>query len=146
MENLLSNLVDLALKHNSTYADCRYVKDNYELLEARNGSPFRISDSCRSGIGIRVLLDGAWGFASTNDLKGAALEKSLKTAIKIAKVTAENTKTKKELCSEKIYQDTYHTPHKFDPFSVNTDEKIIPLVEGTKLLIEQDSRIKNASA
>ncbi len=146
MEDRLSELVDIAMQHSCNYTDCRFVKDEYELIEAKNGSPSRVSNSNRFGIGIRVLFNGAWGFASTNKLEKVALLKSLETAIKIAKVTAENTKVRKALSNERSYEDTYTTPHKIDPFSIDPSEKIEPLTEGTKLLAEQDSRIRNATA
>ena len=140
MEDILNHLIDSALKSDCSYADCRYVEDRYELLEAKNGSPSRLSNSKRFGIGIRVLRNGAWGFASTNDLEKATLYESLKKAIKIAEVTSISLRTKKGIIPEKSYIDMYTTPHKVDPFSIEPDEKIEPLKEGTKLLAEPQTK------
>ncbi|MFX0086305.1 MAG: TldD/PmbA family protein [Candidatus Hodarchaeota archaeon] len=146
MEDLLSNLIDRAQQLGADYADSRYVTDQYEVLNAKNGSPFRMSESYRCGIGLRVLINGAWGFASTNDLKKPSLEKILKKALKIAEITATITKKEKCLNPIKTYQHTFLTPVRVDPFTINYEDKIHPLTEGTKILKGKDERIRTASA
>ncbi|MHA1973909.1 MAG: TldD/PmbA family protein [Candidatus Hodarchaeales archaeon] len=146
MEDVLLKLLDFAQQSNISYADFRFVRDDYEILEAKNGAPLRLSESQRTGLGVRVLLNGAWGFASTNDLSENSLKKTVKLAIKIARVTSSVTRKHKGLCPEKAYQAKYKTPIKTDPFSLSYKEKMETLVLATKILSTEDSRIRSATA
>ena len=53
-----------------------------------------------SGCGIRVLVDGCWGFTSTSNISTAALKNSLNEAISIAKLLSGNKKKKVEGLAE----------------------------------------------
>ncbi len=49
-----------------TYADIRVVRSKSENLSAKNGKPDSISSDANYGFGIRVVLNGCWGFASSS--------------------------------------------------------------------------------
>ena len=50
-----------------------------------------------AGIGIRVLVDGAWGYASTSKMDKASVDNTLDNAISAAKTLARSKKEKIEL-------------------------------------------------
>src|SRR5512147_716411 len=72
----------------ASYADARVVDDRSRALATKNGRVGNASDSESQGIGIRVLADGAWGFAASDDLSRAAVEATAARAVDIAKASA----------------------------------------------------------
>ncbi len=146
MQELLVEIIQETRSIGINHIDARYVKDYYEIFNAKNGNPERLSESYRSGVGFRVFFNNYMGFASTNNLEKSSLKKTVKMALKIAKLTEGKTKKKKIFQEEKEVHDKYITPTKIDPFSVDIEEKIIPLLECTKLLAEKDAQIRNATA
>jgi len=56
------------------FADARfYVDDSRETLFLYDGNPEENSATQERGLGVRVLFDGAWGFAATADLGAVSL-------------------------------------------------------------------------
>jgi len=55
--------VDAALAAGASYADARVVLRRAQLVATKNGLVEEISDLESEGVGVRVLVDDAWGFA-----------------------------------------------------------------------------------
>src|SRR6185312_15063550 len=70
------------------FADLRIVSERNRGLATKNGKMANASDSESMGIGIRVLADGAWGFAASDDLAREAVEITARRAIEIARASA----------------------------------------------------------
>ncbi|MCS7127633.1 MAG: TldD/PmbA family protein, partial [Thaumarchaeota archaeon] len=71
-EDLLRKALDLALQRGATYAEVRYQAEIRESLNLKNGYPIAGGTTVSRGVGIRVIVDGALGFSSTNVLKPGA--------------------------------------------------------------------------
>ena len=72
--------------HSSPYwAEARFHRRKSQLLQVQRGLVKQVKSTTTAGVGIRVLVDGAWGFSSTSDLSPKSLEKALKQAIDCAK-------------------------------------------------------------
>ncbi|NHJ41104.1 MAG: TldD/PmbA family protein [Asgard group archaeon] len=119
-------LIDKALKKGASYADVRYQMYSNEEIEIENKALQRYSSINFGGIGIRAVVNGAVGFASTSDLTKAKIEKTLEDALKLAG-SFESKKgilaDRKSLNKEKIYQ------VKIDPIEVSAEEKVGLLLE-----------------
>src|SRR5215213_5554895 len=83
MRNLLETIVDSAIAH-ADYADARHVHKRTEAVETRNGGVDRVANSDEEGIGIRVRIGGAWGFAATRGTDRPAADEALRRALAIA--------------------------------------------------------------
>ena len=59
----LPNAVDAAIGAGASYADARGVFRRSQSVATKNGNVEAVSDVESEGIGVRVLVDGAWGFA-----------------------------------------------------------------------------------
>lgn len=116
------------------YADCRFVKTRSESLSVSHTGVEGMSRNLDVGVGIRVLANGAWGFASTADHSEASLKKTALEALKIAKASAITTRQKVKLADEDVAQDHFRTPFKQDPFEVPTDQKIDLLARACDIL------------
>ena len=63
MRDLCAAAVDAATGAGAEYADARVVLKRNQLVATKNGRVERVTDAESEGIGVRVLVDGAWGFA-----------------------------------------------------------------------------------
>src|SRR5918997_3811691 len=57
------NAVDAALAAGASYADARAAVRRSQHVSTKNGEIDSVADAETAGIGVRVLVDGAWGFA-----------------------------------------------------------------------------------
>jgi len=62
------------------YADARFVRSRVERLSTRNGRLDQLDSRESEGIGIRVRVRGAWGFAAVRGTDRAAAEAALTRA------------------------------------------------------------------
>ncbi|MBI5359589.1 MAG: TldD/PmbA family protein [Planctomycetes bacterium] len=134
MKKLLLTAIETANTKKATYADARVVNEKNELIRVKNSEILEPTMSESSGIGIRVIVDGAWGFASTSDLSVKSITKTAVTAIEIAKASAKLKKENIELSKEEVFTDKWQTPYKTDPFDVPMEQKVNTLVKVNEIL------------
>ena len=70
------------------YADVRIVDHRQRSLATKNGKVGHAASAETLGIGVRVLVNDAWGFASTDDLSREAVDKAAAQAVEIAKASS----------------------------------------------------------
>ncbi len=115
-----------------TYADVRVVRKESESIATKDVVVEAMSSSVTYGYGIRVLQNGSWGFAASNDFSDAAIDKTIKQAINIAGVSAKYSDHPVALSSLKPIKAVYKTPVSEDPFQITIDEKVSMLLEADK--------------
>ncbi|MEW6681292.1 MAG: DNA gyrase modulator, partial [bacterium] len=131
METILKNAIDKAKLLGASYADARVIKKKSESINVKDGCVISFFNE-EMGIGIRVLVNGCWGFASSSRIEKAL--DIVKKAIAIAK--ASGYVKKKGVFLEKYppIVATYNTPYEIDPFSVSLEKKVGVLLEADKLM------------
>ena len=143
---MFSELGTLALeeakRRGASYADIRIGEISDEVLTIKNGAPEEVKFLQTKGFGVRVIADGAWGFASSVDINREEILRVVEKAISIARASAMLKKKNVQLSREEVKQDKYETPFKKDPFKVPLEEKLRILFEAERLLAEQSSLIK----
>jgi len=135
MKKILKNILDW-LEPKVNYADLRFVQTEKENIEVENGILSSYNVSTSRGVGIRVLADGAWGFAASNNLDKASLQETAAKALDIARASALTKKEDVRLASEDKHIDTYITSITKNPFQVSPAEKIDLLVKTTRMMIK----------
>ena len=75
MKNLIENILDLAKLKGVEYADIRIVRRQNEEIEVKNGKVEALVHDEDFGFGIRVLFQGAWGFACSSKVTKREMEK-----------------------------------------------------------------------
>lgn len=135
-----------AVKNGAFYADIRIGDVFDEILTVRNGALEQASLLQTSGFGVRDLVNGAWGFASSTDLSESEVRKTTLKAVKIALASSRLKRKDVALTHEKIRRDKYSTQMKKDPFKIPLDEKVEVLMLAERVLAEQSSLIKSSSA
>ena len=132
MDELLSRALDLAKTRHAGYADIRVVNTIQERYTVRNGVVDTLSNDQSVGFGVRVQVDGAWGFASSQDLTSVEVDRVTALAVQIAKASATLSKGPAHLGAPVTSRGTYVTPIQVDPFTVSPEQKIQLLLQADR--------------
>jgi len=145
MKDKLNNVLDWLKEKKVDYADARFVRIESEAIRVTDGIVDTLTKDVNVGVGIRVLYDGAWGFAAVASVKEADIKKTANKALQTARASATTVKEKAKLAEVKAYKDHYKSPCEKDPFSIPVDDKVGLLMELSDRL-RSDSKIKTAEA
>ena len=129
MRELIDLALDGAQRAGAGYADIRLVERSTESLTVKNGDLAEASSDRSAGFGVRVLIDGAWGFAGSSRLERNEVERVTRDAVAIARASGLATREPIVLDDSPPAVATYRTPFEEDPFSVPLDEKLRMLFE-----------------
>jgi TldD protein len=124
VRELCGQAIDVALGSGAGYADARAVTRRVQNVATKNGEVESVSDGETEGIGVRVLVDGAWGFASSHILTTAEADRVAGEAVRIARASATALRTPVVLDDRPPANGTFETPVGEDPFAVSLDTKI----------------------
>jgi len=107
----------------ASYADIRINRYRRESIATRERQVLNVSRSASYGLGLRVLVNGAWGFAATNQVEPAAARAAAEQAVAIAKANAALVTRKVVLAHADQVVATWFNPIKRDPFEVPLETK-----------------------
>ncbi len=115
--------VDLIRQAGCEYGDIRICHYRKQSIGASDRSLNRLSDNVSSGFGVRVLLDGAWGFVASHRLTSDEIKRIVNLAVETAKGSRLTQQEPVKLVPVEAYQERYITPIQIDPFEVPIQEK-----------------------
>jgi len=124
MKDVALKALDAALARGVSYADVRLEHIRERSLGTKNGQTGRLGSSESTGAGIRVIANGAWGFAATDDLSAEGISTAAEQAVAIAEASALAAKAPVQLAPEEKHQRTWVSPCAIDPFSVSIEEQL----------------------
>ena len=124
MRDLTNRALDTAAHLGAEYADARVVRRMDESIAIKSGRVEGVAAGESEGFGVRVLVDGAWGFASSNRLTTAEADRVAGQAVRIAKASATALRDRVRLDDRPPAHGTYETPVEEDPFEVPLEQKI----------------------
>jgi TldD protein len=134
----LDRALNTAQNLGAQYADARLVENRTEILVVKDGQVDTINFAESHGIGVRALVDGAWGFASSHDLSRPEIDRITALAVSIARSSGVVRGDEVDLGPPVTSQGTYRTPVEIDPFTLTTGEKLAELMSAD----EQISRVE----
>jgi TldD protein len=119
----------------ASHADFRFERVRWQQVRARDGALQGAADDADLGFAVRVVHDGAWGFAAGVHLTTAEAVRVAEAAVEVARVSAALTTVPVELAPEPVHDDvTWVSPYVHDPFEVSLHDKTAVLVEWTERL------------
>jgi TldD protein len=139
MRDLTERALETARIRGASYADARIVRRRHEALTVKSGRLEAAASGESEGIGVRVLVDGAWGFAATHRLDGQAVDEAAARAVEIARASATLHRRPVVLDDRPPAQGRYATPVQEDPFAVSLEAKV-------DLLLRADEAMRRAAA
>jgi TldD protein len=128
MQDLTARALDTATARGASYADVRIVRRLEESIAVKTGRVEGVASGETEGIGVRVIVDGAWGFASSHRLDPASIDEVAAEAVHIARASATALRRPVALDDRPPSQGRYETPIEEDPFSVALETKVEHLV------------------
>ena len=88
MKELMARALETARLKGAQYADVRVVQTAEQGLSVKNGVVDGMNSSESQGLGVRVLVDGCWGFASSRGLTRSEVDRVAGLAAQIARASA----------------------------------------------------------
>lgn len=128
MTEVISAALDAARLAGADYADVRIVDSEREELQVATGRIEAVERSASFGLGVRVLCDGAWGFAASREVTPEEAARTARTAVSIARASALVASTPIVLAPVEPARGTWHGPCGIDPFAIPLEEKLALLV------------------
>ena len=135
MKDVALRALDAASRRGVTYADVRALEIREREVTTKNGKAGNVSSTESIGSGIRVLTEGCWGFAATDDLSAEGIEAAAGLAHEIARSGTLARKRQVVLAPVSKYEATWVSPHQVDPFSIPVDRNL-----GTLLAVDAELR------
>lgn len=131
-DDLGRRALDTASARGADYADVRFEAVRSERIEVRNGIVTSLSDATTTGFGVRALVDGAWGFAASNDMSAEGIDATAARAVAIARASASIARHRIGAAPPCAYTDRYVTPMQRDPQTVALGERVALLLEAER--------------
>jgi TldD protein len=138
MLHVAKEAVEAARAAGAHYADARFVHEDSESITVRNQEMEGIDRATSEGVGVRVLVDGYWGFAATARPEGAEIARTAALAVEIARAAARLPREPVKLTEVEPVTGTWASPFQDDPFNVSLEEKVALLMEATRRMQEVD--------
>ncbi|MBB4108205.1 TldD/PmbA family protein [Pedobacter zeae] len=141
---LKKKMADVALNaaksKGATYADVRIGRYLNQVVATRETRVENISNSESYGLGVRVIANGSWGFAATNNMDDASIAKAAEAAVAIAKGNAKLMEEPVQLAPQKGYGEvSWKTPIEINAFEV-------PIADKVELLLNVNSEAMKGGA
>src|SRR5829696_7744237 len=142
MRDLCAVALDAATGAGVEYADARVVLKRNHLVATKNGRVERMTDSDSEGIGVRVLVKGAWRFACDRRLSKAGARDAALRACTFARAAAG--KHSRQLTPVEPQQATYTSAVERDPFEIPLREKVELCLRADEALAGEDIVVRQA--
>ena len=123
-KELLTEALNAATMGGAEFADARIGRYRNNFVITREQQIVNVVDTDTLGVGVRVLVQGTWGFGASRDLTKGGVVAATKEALAIARANALPAADRVRLAPASPTPDgRYVTPHTIDPFSVPIEQK-----------------------
>jgi TldD protein len=142
-------LADAALEearaHGAGYADVRIARYLNQFISARDTRIQNITSTESFGTGIRVIVDGTWGFAATNDVTVEGITRAAREAAAIAKANSRYQTEPVQLAPQPgVGEVSWRTPIEINAFEVPISEKADLLAAASEAALSNGASFINA--
>ncbi len=133
----LERALEAAIELGASYAEARYRSDEEVFTYMRGGTIHASGVNSKSGFSVRVVVNGAWGFASTNRVD--MVEEAVREAVKLAKASSSLRRRPVKLAPTAAYSVRYTHLVK-EPITLENMAEFLRFIDST--ILETDGRIK----
>ena len=142
---MLKKSVDYGRSLGAEYVEVRAQNIFKTLLATKDGTVEGAKEGTESGAGIRVLVNGAWGFVSLGKLEPKMLTEAVNEAVRLAKAASLRVKSAVKLAEVKAVEDRVVVKSKKSPQNVSMEEKIGVALAMNKTVFGYDKRIRSCT-
>jgi TldD protein len=135
--------VAAALDAGASYADARAVLRRSQVVATRNQRVDRLDDTESEGLGVRVLVGGAWGFACDRRLSDHGARAAADKATAFARAAPGG--HERALAPVEPAQGEFRAPFERDPFAVSLGDKVEHCLSAERALEHKEVKVTAAS-
>jgi len=129
LRDLLESIVEKGMNWGADFCEIRYFEERSNGISVENGVARSLSSGVLRGVGIRVIVGGRWGFASTNILSRESIERALRDALGSAKSIAAYANEEARIVEVKPSIDSVVHNVKIRPENISPEEKVKRVLE-----------------
>jgi TldD protein len=130
----------------ASYADVRIGRYLQQFIATREQRVQNVANTESFGVGIRVIANGCWGFAATNDVTKEGIAKMAARAVAVAKANAKIGGKPVELAPQKGYGEvSWKAPIEKNAFEVPIKEKVELLLTANGIATQDGASFVNSS-
>jgi TldD protein len=146
LKNILSKALDVAVqKYGAEYAEVRGQRLFKTMLTLKEGRVEAARQGIENGAALRVLVNGAWGFASVGTFDVETLTVAISDACKMAKAASSKLKKPIKLVQTKPVEDKITLKPRKDPSKISIENKINTTLAINNEILGYDGRIKSCT-
>ncbi len=124
MRELLEEVIGEAKRRGASFADIRAGLGHNTSVLAEDGRIHKLSSGRYRSASVRVLVDGAWGFATTSSLDAGTLRQALDDAIAMARAAAPSVSEPARVAESEPVEAISQLPARVPPASVPLSERV----------------------
>lgn len=124
MKEIAGWALETAKLRGASLAEARIVDERHRSLATKNGKIGSASDSESLGVGIRVIAEGAFGFAATDDLSRDGIQRCAATAVDIAKASATVKAQELRMAPEPAHKAEWASRCEIEPFAISIEKNL----------------------
>lgn len=137
---LADTALSLAKRAGASYCDVRIGRYLNQAIMTREATVQNVTNSESSGVGIRVIVNGAWGFAATNQQHSEGIAEAVRQAVAIARANARIQDKHVQLASTPgVGEVQWKTP-------IRKNGMEVPIKDKVELLLALNAAAMNAGA
>jgi TldD protein len=146
LQDVLSKVVDVAVqKFEADYVEARAQKLYKTMFTLKEGRVEAAKQGIENGVALRVLVDGAWGFASVGLFEVDVLLSAVSNACIMAKAASRRLKNPIKLATVKPVVEHVKINLKTNPADISMVDKITDVSQINKTVQQYDERIKSCT-
>ena len=126
---LASHALEAAEAAGADYADVRISDHRRQRIETNERRVESLLDSDERGFGVRVLVEGTWGFAASPRIERDELVAAAARAVRLARANSNLQGEPVQLAPNTAHVAVWNTPIRTDPFEVELADKVERLLE-----------------
>ena len=145
LKDNLIKVVNKAQELGAEYAEIRAQELFRTTLTIEEGRVEAARQGIENGAAIRVIVNGAWGFASVGSFDIKSLSDAVSSACKMAKTASSKLRNPIRLAKTKAVEDKVLTKPRKDPSKIPVEDKINLTLAINKMILGYDKSIKTCT-
>ncbi len=144
---LAMRAIDAARAAGASYADCRISSARSQNIGTRERRVLNIGDNETFGFGVRVMVEGTWGFAASSELSADEVARVARQAVAQARANRRAMVKPLELAPihhAPVPNGQWRSPARIDPFTVAIEDKVAYLLDANAAALAAGARFVNS--
>jgi TldD protein len=138
--DILQTIIDDAREAGVDFADARAFEASATSIVVQDKRVQELLSSEDAGVGVRVLIDGSWGFAATNTLEKPGISRALEEAIAIAKAARPHVADPGMVSQAAPTEAVGKSPARIDPREIDLETKARTLAQLERRARQEDPK------